>query len=78
MTSQRYNVVAELVWSAPGWKTVAGKCTPTDLKAEDRLPVKISLAGITNFYGSETSILTTADSLMPLVRTKNHASPAAR
>src|SRR3974390_116323 len=61
-----------------GGNVDAGQCTRTPARVEAEQPVKILLAGITNFYCPESSASSGSSALLPRVYTTNHAIPARR
>jgi hypothetical protein len=71
-------VFAELIGSALPAGNYAAKCTRTPTKAKDGASVKILLAGITNFYDSDSSAAAASAAFRLRARTINHASPPAR
>src|SRR6266567_4920165 len=67
-----------LCFVTPGWKNYVTKCTRTPVKSEDGGPVKISLAGISKFYGLDTSTLCGEIAFLVRARSANQPSPAIR
>jgi hypothetical protein len=56
----------------------AAKCTRTQAKAKGAGSVKILLAGISNFYGSDISMSFGRVTRLLRARTTNHPSPAIK